>query len=189
MGLFSQKASLEGQLLVAAPHLSDGHFQRTVVLLLHHDETGAFGVVLNRPSDETVESLMAQLGVGSCGVPGPILLGGPLPGALIAIHSRASCAEHSLPGGIHLSSQRGSLFELVSERSDFVKIFVGHAGWSEGQLEGELKAGMWHVLPFDARAVGDAAPDELWELAMSEVGCQVLDMLDIRHWPDDPTWN
>lgn len=189
MGLFSQKASLEGQLLVASPHLSDGHFHRTVVLLLHHDESGAFGVVLNRPTGQTVEGLMAQLGVESCGLPGPILMGGPIPGALIALHSHAACSEHPLPGGIHLSSQRGSLSTLASEQPEFIKFFIGHAGWASGQLERELHSGLWHVIPFDAESVERTAPDELWDVAMQEVGCQVLDLLNIRHWPDDPTWN
>jgi len=189
MGIFSQKASLEGHLLVASPHLLDDNFQRTVVLLLQHDEGGAYGVVLNRPSGETVQGLMSQLGVVDCGDRGPILLGGPIPGALIALHSRPSCSEHSLPGGIHLTSQKGFLFELASDCPDFLRFFVGHAGWDVGQLELEMQEGMWHVLPFDSEAIQQIDPGELWDTAMREVGCQVLELLNIRHWPQDPSWN
>jgi putative transcriptional regulator len=169
--------------------LDDDHFQRTVVLLLQHDEGGAYGVVLNRPSGQTVQGLMSELGVTDCGDRGPILLGGPIPGALIALHSRPSCSEHTLPGGIHLSSQKGFLFELASDCPDFLRFFVGHAGWDVGQLESEMGAGMWHVLPFDSEAIQQIEPGELWEIAMREIGGQVLDLLDIRHVPPDPSWN
>jgi putative transcriptional regulator len=189
MNFFSPKASLEGHLLVASPHLRGDNFCQTVIMLLQHDENGAFGVVLNRPSNETVSGLMSKLGVADCQAGGRILVGGPVSGALIALHSNPKCSEHSLPGGIHLASQKGLIFELASETPEFVRFFVGHAAWRDGQLETELAEGLWHVLPCNWSAIESLPADELWSMAVREVGQQVYDTLGVPRSPVDPAWN
>jgi putative transcriptional regulator len=189
VNFFSQKATLEGHVLVASPHLDDQQFFQTVVLLLQHDEDGAYGVVLNRPMRETVQGLMTKLGVENCRDSRQVLLGGPISGAVMALHSAPDCSEHCLPGGFHISAQKMNLVQLASNELGFLQFFVGHAGWEPGQLEEELRVGMWHVLDFDPRALEEVAPEDLWSLALREVGRQALEVLNIRHRPDDPSWN
>ena len=53
-------ASIAPSLLVAMPQLLDPNFHRTVVLLVHHDATGSFGVVLNRTTEIRAERLCGE---------------------------------------------------------------------------------------------------------------------------------
>ena len=189
MSFFSERVSLEGQVLVASPHLDDEQFFQTVVLLLQHDQDGAFGVVLNRPLGETVQGLMTKLGIENCRDNRQILLGGPISGAVMALHAAPKCSEHSLPGGMYVSAQKVNLVELASSGLGFLQFFVGHAAWEPGQLETELCRGEWHVLNFDPRTLHEVAAEDLWSLALREVGRQVLEVLNIRHQPDDLSCN
>ena len=89
--------SLRGHFLVASKFLADPNFARTVVLLVQHDEDGAFGVVLNRRAGSTVEELWSQVGQANCNSQQPVYVGGPVPGPLMAIHADRSQAEVENP--------------------------------------------------------------------------------------------
>src|SRR5690606_37667826 len=69
--------SLRGQLLISGGALFDPHFRHTVVLIGAHNEEGALGVVLNRPTARTVEEAYPAL-VNAVGVEGPLFEGGPV---------------------------------------------------------------------------------------------------------------
>ena len=52
--------SLRGQFLVAGPGLRDPNFFQTVVLMVEHSPEGAMGLVVNRPTDLLVTSVLAE---------------------------------------------------------------------------------------------------------------------------------
>jgi len=68
--------SLQGQLLVSSPALLDPQFRRTVVLIAHHDDEGAMGLVLTRPSDVAATEAVPSLGLVP-GADGAVYVGGP----------------------------------------------------------------------------------------------------------------
>jgi putative transcriptional regulator len=141
--------SLAGSLLVATPALLDPHFFRTVVLLLQHDEDGCVGVVLNRP---TMESVADHLPEWSDRVPKPgtVNYGGPVEPA-VAIGLALS------PEGMPTGVPGLSLIDLTApgEGPQPVRIYSGYSGWGSEQLETEISVGSWYVVqaspddPFD----------------------------------------
>ena len=138
---------LKGHLLVASPHLLDPNFVRTVVLLLHHSKEGAFGVVLNRPADNTVKELWEQVGDSPCESERRVNVGGPVSGPLMAVHTDRSLREMEILPGLYFAAQRDNIEKLFRQHDHPFRVFVGHSGWGGGQLERELKGGSWLTTP------------------------------------------
>ena len=137
--------SLRGRLLIAAPSLFD-YFRRTVVLVIEHTEDGAMGVVLNRTSETTVAEAVPAL-AGLVGNGEVVRVGGPVaPQAVVALgeFEDPSEAGTSVVGGL------GTLDpDAPNESLLRVRVYAGYAGWSEGQLDGEVDEGAWIVAPAD----------------------------------------
>jgi putative transcriptional regulator len=183
--------SLQGQLLVASPHLGDSPFSRTVILLLYHSDDGAFGVVLNRPIDQTVKSLWSQVSDRPCECERHLNMGGPVSGPLMALHRERSLAELEVevPGGVYVAATKEHLEQLVAEADQPCRIFIGHAGWTAGQLERELAAGVWMAAPATADHVFDE-DDDLWKNVLAQIGRSILySAVRPKHIPRDVNWN
>ena len=154
---------LRGRLLVATPPLVDPNFDRTVVLVLEHGEEGAIGVVLNRPSDVELADTL-PIWKPHAAAPTVVFVGGPVqPDALIAL----ARGGQSSRGWVSILEELGTidLGELPSHgvpAPDIVRVFVGYAGWSPGQLESELDAGAWFVVDADPADPFVPEPDRLW---------------------------
>lgn len=181
--------SLSGYLLVASPRLPDENFSRTVVLIIHHDEQGALGVVLNRPTDSTIREVWESLSDEPCDSEERIHIGGPVSGPLMALHTNEDCAETEVLPGIFFATHRDRLSQIVQEQGFPFRIYNGYSGWASGQLESELKYGGWMVLPASFDYVfGDA--DEMWQKAAQEIGEQIISpLLNDVPLPDDPASN
>jgi len=182
-------ASLQGNFLIASPHLGDGNFNRSVVLMVKHDEDGAFGLVLNRPTGNTVAEIWKLVADDISDRQNPIYLGGPVQGPLMAVHSLESAAETEILKGVYLSAHKDQLREVVAAEKAPFRLFTGYSGWGAGQLEGELEAGGWLVSPATAELVFHDQ-DDLWERVMHGVAKDILaPSLKARHLPQDPTLN
>jgi putative transcriptional regulator len=181
--------SLKGHFLVASPHLLDPNFARTVVLLIHHSEEGAFGVVLNRPADNTVKELWEQVAETPCESDRRVNVGGPVAGPLMAVHTDKRLAEMEILPGLYFAAQREHLEKLLRRRDQPFRLFVGHSGWGGGQLENELKEGAWLTTAATVDAVfGEDA--ELWKKVSQRIGLSLLtSTLRIKHVPEDPSRN
>ncbi len=181
--------SLKGQFLVASPHLLDPNFVRTVVLLIHHSDEGAFGVVLNRPAENTVQELWEKVGEGACACQQQVHVGGPVSGPLMALHDDASLSEMEVVPGVHFSAQREHLEQLLQAAESTFRLFVGHSGWARGQLESELRQGAWLSTPANADWVF-SAPEDLWRRVTQHIGESFFDaVLKIKHKPPDAGLN
>ena len=180
---------LKGQILVAAPQLTDPNFNRTVVFLIEHDENGAFGVVLNRPSARTVDDVWAELDHSPCECKQAINVGGPILGPILALHVDASLAEAEILPGVYLAAHRDNLNQLVQQPGATFRLFSGYSGWGGGQLENELKQGGWIATVASDGYIFDTAND-LWRRVGKDITRNVLDgAIKIKHFPDDPSLN
>src|SRR3954462_3152477 len=131
--------SLRGHLLIAAPSLFD-YFRRTVVLVLEHNEEGAMGVVLNRPSETTVGEAVSAL-AGLADHDQLVHLGGPVsPESVVALGEFEDLddAPSAVSGSRGLVDPEGADPSLRR-----LRVYAGYAGWGPGQLEGELEDGAW----------------------------------------------
>jgi putative transcriptional regulator len=181
--------SLERHFLVASRQLLDPNFVKSVVLLIRHNEEGALGVVINRPTSKTLGELWKEIGDEPCEAGRPVCMGGPVPGPLLAIHANSFFAEMEVLKDVFLAAKKESLDELVMLADDPLKLFLGHAGWGAGQLEGEIESGAWLTMPASFEYVFYEGED-LWETVTRKIGERTLQsMLHIRHIPDDPTLN
>lgn len=181
--------SLKGHFLVASPHLLDPNFVRTVVLMIHHTEDGALGVVLNRPAENTVRELWEKVGAGQCESEECIHVGGPVPGPLMAVHGDSSAAELEILPGLYFAAQRENLEKIVAQNEYPFRLFVGHAGWAGGQLESELEQGAWLTTPATLDVVF-GEPSALWKRVTRQImGAFWQDVLREFPLPKDPAWN
>lgn len=182
--------SLTGRLLVATPALKDPNFERTVVLLVAHEDGGALGVVLNRATEVAVSDVLEGWGV-LAGDPAVVFEGGPVqPEAAICL-ARTKVGVGRLTGFTRVSGAVGTVDlstnpEVLRESLLSVRVFAGYAGWAPGQLESEIDSGSWFV--FDALP-GDAfvrRPDDLWPMVLRRQGGLTA---AVANFPADPTMN
>ncbi|NNH23480.1 YqgE/AlgH family protein [Pseudokineococcus marinus] len=179
-----------GRLLVAAPSLWEQEFRRTVVLVLDHDDAGALGVVVNRPLPVRVDAVLPpwQEHVTE---PARLFRGGPvaLDSALGLVVVPGDGPE---PVGVRRIIGALGLVDLdavpadVSRSASGLRIFAGYAGWSPGQLEGEVAEGSWLVLDAEPSDAVTSRPAGLWaDVLRRQPGRLSL----LASFPDDPTHN
>ena len=173
-GASEPPVGLAGQFLVATDELTDPRFVRTVVYVIHHDAGGAMGLIVNRPMGEaSLADLLGGLGLDGNGVNGEILIhyGGPVePAQGFVLHTTDYKIEGTqiVKDGIAVTSQPEVLRAIGTGTGPRKSLFVlGYAGWSPGQLEGEIKAGAWVVVPADEALVFDEQYEKKWERAMA----------------------
>ncbi len=155
--------TLRGQLLIAPPHLSDGNFTRTVVLMIQHDREGALGLVLNRPSTHPFSELWEKVRGGACEREERLSLGGPVAGPLMVLHGEPDAGDPEVIPGVFCCTDVARLEQLLEESAAPMRFFAGYSGWGEGQLEGELQTGSWLTAPADVEHVFPPRADELWD--------------------------
>jgi putative transcriptional regulator len=179
--------SLTGQLLLASPALRDPNFARTVVLIGVHNEEGAMGVVLNRPSELTVGEAVPQL-EPALDEQEPVYIGGPVqPSSIVLLAEFLDPAPAGLLvlGRIGFPAPDADIEELTRATARG-RVFAGYAGWGEGQLDAELEQGDWIVQAAQPKDVFSEEPEELWsEVLTRKGGSYAL----IARMPLDPSVN
>ncbi len=182
--------SLRSQLLIAVPQLPDTNFYRTVVLMIQHDENGAFGVVLNRPSNVTIADIWQKVADEPCESHLAINVGGPVEGPLLALHTQEAWSENEVLPGLFLAVQKDHLNKLVHQSEHPFRLYSGYSGWGEGQLESELEAGGWLTAPARAEYVFHQSEEDLWKKITADIGNEILQRsVKTKHRPSDPSMN
>jgi putative transcriptional regulator len=177
--------SLSGRLLISSPSLVDPNFRRTVVLMTHHDDEGAVGLVLSRPSELRIAEVLADLG----GLPFTdevVYVGGPVqPEAVVVLVELEEPAEGIAPivGNVAFMPPDAAEDELSLRRA---RVFAGYSGWGPGQLEAELSEPAWIVADAEPDDVFAADPDELWRTVIRRKGGKFA---LIASMPYDPRLN
>lgn len=185
MTRWAMPETLQLRLLVATPGLTDPNFERSVVYLIEHDDEGAVGVVLNRPSHTDVETVFAgELEVetltGLVSSPPVFFIGGPV--STDSIVALGSPSQGGAPGLVDLATINGS----AAAPPTSIRLFAGYAGWASGQLEAEIASGAWVVVDAAPDDVFHAAPDNLWREVLRRQGGVLAQM---ARYPDDVSVN
>lgn len=190
-----------GGLLVAMPLLADPNFSLTVVFLLEHSPQGSVGVVLNRPSEVSLEHVLptwAPLATGSAffHVGGPCqtdaalcLVRGDLLDARVTVEGGpaelAAAGLRPAATGVYLADldvEPVPSAQLVGD----IRVFAGYAGWAAGQLSTEIAEGAWLCLPSRPEDIFSPAPELLWRTVLSR---QSGPLAILRSAPQDPALN
>lgn len=142
-----------GQVLIAEPTLSEP-FDRAVIYVIEHDESGALGVVINEPSSLDVGDILPSWHSAVTGEP-VVFAGGPV-GADTALGLAVLAPDApEEPAGFRVVDDRWGLVDLDADPLELgphlagLRIFAGYAGWSPGQLDGEIAEGSWAVVDLD----------------------------------------
>jgi len=181
--------STKGHFLIASPHLADSNFFRSVVLMVQHDEEGAFGLVLNRPTNNTILDLWHMVSEEPCSTDAPVHLGGPVPGPLVAIHSDMELAEVEILAGVYFAATKEVIEQIVSQTDRLFRLFVGYSGWGPAQLDGEMEAGGWLIEPATREDVFSNYED-LWNRVARRIGLEILaPSIRRSEIPEDPSMN
>jgi putative transcriptional regulator len=178
--------ALGGSLLIAGPALFDPNFRRTVILIGHHDEDGAVGVVLNRATEHEVADAAPPL--APLVPPGELLfVGGPVrpeAAVVLADFERPERAEVLAFGSVGFLPQETDAESVGPLRR--ARVFAGYAGWGAGQLEAELEEGSWIVVPATTADVFTDHPESLWSATVRRKGPEYELMATM---PVDPSMN
>ncbi len=157
--------------------LDDPNFDRTVIYMVEHHDEGALGLILNRPSGESLNDPLDGW-VSAQSEPAQVFSGGPVePDALIAlarvggeIRSESTDDADSsylapLSGDIASADLAADPALVVGSITE-LRVFRGYSGWGSGQLEAEIESGSWLVLDTGPDDVFTAEPGELWRAVL-----------------------
>lgn len=158
------------------PQLGDPNFQRSVVLMIEHGDTGAMGLVINRAAPITLRELAAvqKLSLAATREDDSVFVGGPVePYRGFVLHDSAKVKEKQevLPG-LYLSVTVDALTPLLQDPSLQVhlRFCLGYSGWAPGQIERELSEGSWLFTEAAAQPVLEGDPGELWDSTVRGMG-------------------
>ncbi len=183
------RPSAARRLLVSVPDVGDDNFEQSVVYVLEHDDGGAFGIVVNRPSATDVSDHLDDLGIPIVG-PEVFFVGGPVSiGGLLALGRRglgADLENATIIDGPLVVVDAQALVNGEVSGVEVVRMFTGYSGWSAGQLDAELAAGAWYVVEATPDDVFCSDPDQLWRRVMRRQGGRIASQ---GLFPDDVSVN
>lgn len=172
---------------MALPALTDPNFERAVVLVLEHDEDGALGVVLNRPTRTPGEAVIDGW-EDVAASPSVLFDGGPVePEAVVGLAVALPDAEP--PGAV---TARITMVDLTTTPDrlavevEAARLFAGYAGWAPGQLEDEIGDGAWTIVDVVDEDVVADDPVGLWRCVLAR---QPGSLRLLASFPDDPALN
>jgi putative transcriptional regulator len=178
----------KGCILVSEPYLPDPNFERTIILLCEHNEEGSFGFVLNKPSHAKIADVMDSIKDFDA----QVYVGGPVQQDTLHYIHRLHAIEDAVEigEGIYWGGNFEQLNSLLDSRklaAHDVKFFLGYSGWSEGQLEEELKANSWIVSGHvDEKLVFETNAEIMWQMALKAMGGRFS---VYSNYPVDPRLN
>lgn len=170
--------SLKDKVLVSVPFSKDPIFSGTVIYMCSHNETGAMGIVVNRRIPIlTLSELKEQLGIrGETSFLNqiPVLYGGPVEEDKgLVLHSSDYEIEGTKPisSAVSLTSNAQAIRDIYEGKGPSKYLFVlGYAGWSAGQLEGEMKRNFWLYEQADEDIIFNVPLDKKWGMVFDKMG-------------------
>ena len=165
-------------LLMAMPQVLDPFFQRSVVLLVHHDDEGSIGFIVNRSTGIKVSEILKGLEVGWQGDEEAVaFFGGPVQpqiGTVIfapeALTGEQREATTDIMPGMSLTQHVGDLSRLAAAPPERFRLILGYSGWGAGQLIEEILRNDWLTAPADSDLIFTPDPEHLWDAALHSVG-------------------
>ena len=184
-----------GTLLAAGPELLDPNFMHGVVLMCQHTDDGAYGLVINRPSELTTRQVLeGHVAFEDLDVPEfPVFIGGPVGLDTLQILHRVPKRIHGgveLVPGLYIGGDLQTVARYLAEDPGHaarnLRLTLGYSGWGEGQLEVELATGSWLPAPGDVSAVFREEVSTLWRDVVRSIGNTTEGLAE---QPPDPEWN
>lgn len=178
-----------GKLLISEPFLMDPNFKRSVVLLTEHQEEGTMGFILNQCST----LLLSDLIPGFVGGRFPVYLGGPV--GIDTVHFIHRCYDRLQDGealgkGVYWGGNFEAVKALINDdqiEEHEIKFFIGYSGWSEKQLNNEMKENTWIVADqFNPDLVFSNNEEELWKEVIINLGPKYA---HVSNFPQNPNLN
>lgn len=178
-----------GRLLISEPFLKDPNFKRSVVFMVDHGVEGTFGFILNQPSVLLLKDLVPELAEANY----PIFIGGPV--EVETIHFIHRCYDKLNSGekiakDIYWGGNFEALKILLNNNSiaqHEIKFFLGYSGWSDGQLEEEIKENTWIVSDkYHQDLIFSQNEEELWREVIINLGDKYA---HVSNFPSDPSLN
>jgi len=169
--------NLTNHFLIAMPALEDPNFSRTVTYVCEHNDEGALGIVINRPSELTLRDLLSHMEIelpASAGRDVPVFVGGPVQrerGFVLHPPGGGWEATMEIDGAVAITTSRDVL-EAMADGSGPSRFLValGYAGWGPGQLEREMAENAWLSGPADPAIIFERDTDERWQAAAALLG-------------------
>jgi putative transcriptional regulator len=149
-----------------------------------HNDEGAMGVILNRPSGMTIADAAPEL-EPIVGAEAAIFAGGPVQPTAGLVLAEVEHAEDPIFAEIVLLPGMDELAS-AAEEADRFRVFAGYAGWGPGQLDDELDREDWIVEPARPEDVFADDPEALWTQVLTRKGGQYA---LVARMPDDPSLN
>ena len=188
MSADSASINLTHHFLIAMPGLEDETFAKSVVYLCEHSERGALGLVINKPSDINLQSLLQKVDLDLRRqdlTDTPVFQGGPvqtergfvLHDAMQADSEKPEDSGYSstlsIPGGLEMTTSKDVLEALSTGAGPRrVLVTLGYASWGEGQLEAELAENTWLTVGADPSVIFDTPIGQRWDRALGLLGLQ-----------------
>ena len=176
-----------GNILVSVPFASDFYFNRTVILLIDHNEKGSFGIILNKSLPITLQDIFNNNEKKHEGI--SIFNGGPVEiDSLFALHTYGNLIKGSsqITDELYFGGLPSELLQFIKNDSldeNLIRFYLGYAGWSDGQLESELKNKLWVVGQFQEKLLFHNNDEICWKTAVESLGKKYDSWLNITKEP------
>ena len=166
-------------LLIAMPQVLDPFFHRSVVLLIHNDDEGSFGLITNRATGIKVTEILTGMEINWGGGDEVAFFGGPVQpqmgtvmfdAAAVADRESADDTSSLVAPGVRLTQNVADLGELAESPPERLRLYLGYAGWGAGQLVEEILRNDWMTAPVDNELIFTDDPDTVWARALESVG-------------------
>lgn len=180
------KTITKGNILIAQPALYDLTFNRSVVLITDHNESGSVGFMLNKPLNHSVNLYVSELESDFT-----VYEGEPVETQnLYYLHNRPDLIRNSEPisNGLYWSGEYEDVKNAINQNlitEDEIRFYLGYSGWGENQLQSEVEENAWIVVEDDLDIFQDW-DNNLWRMQMKKLGGEHLIWLNT---PADPTMN
>ena len=178
--------NLTNHFLIAMPGLQDEIFSRSVVYMCQHNEHGALGLVINKPSEMDLKRLFEKVELPLQRkdlVKAPVFQGGPVQTERgFVLHESvfagtdpsaesAYAATMMIPGGLEMTTSKDVLEALASGAGPRkLLVSLGYSAWSEGQLESELSSNSWLTVAASNNIIFDTPVAQRYDQALLLLG-------------------
>ncbi len=183
MHLAKENMNLTNNLIIAMPGLADPLFEKSVSFICQHNEHGAMGLTINRPTNISFSELLEQLDIPlkvESLASLPVYQGGPVEiGHGFILHSNDGDYDRwsqtlQINDNLSLSSSKDILTAIANGEgpANFL-ITLGYAGWSKGQIEHEMIANSWLNVIADDDIIFHTPSEQRWESAAMKLGIDI----------------
>ena len=169
------------KLLLTMPHIKDPIFSKSIIYLFNHNKNGSMGVIINKPIDQkNLDKLKLETDLNKFDSKLRIYFGGPVSldmGFILHDNEYTTKQTIKLSRSISLTSNSKIIKDLKDGNGPRKYRFsIGYSGWSEGQLEDEIQAGDWIVLPAKSNLIFNLSDSKQWENITKQYGFDFNDL-------------